>query len=469
MGHNESVEVASMKNEIFSVTYWLHAWRLVALCAALILAGAAWFLLFKPDAQRQAGGEWAAVRADTNRQPILLDGRLEPATAINITAPFDGRVIKMLVRTGDKVEVCAPLLEIASNDLLAEDREVEASMIRAQQALDQVAHWNTSTEMLAAQRQLSSSKTTYERAQRSYVEVKGLFDKGIVSRNELETTQNEASSAQEQVSAAADNLVVVREKGGALQRKLMQLDLDNRRAKLADVEDKLSRAIVTAPIAGVVLYPAPQTSVMGNPVKETEVGSFVTSKDTLMTIGDTTHLAVRVALDEFDILRVKPGLPVEVTLNSNNDIKLDAEVVRVSSQAKSVGVLEGSNRAPTFELEVLIRDIAPEIRASLRIGMSVRMQIKLEVGESSLLVPLGAIVMATDGSAQVLQRTPGAKSGVSVNVKLGRTLLDEVEVESGLSAQDEVWVAQGSAANNKALEKDAEEKPGLPGLNFTNE
>ncbi len=454
-----------MNNRFLSLAQRLCQWRLplALLLAALAVLGG-WHV-WRASVSGPASGQWVGVRTDSNSQPIILDGLLEPATSINITAPFDGKIVKMPVRTGDQVAAGATLMEIASSELLAELRDAEAAMLRAQQTLDQLVSWGSSPEMLAAQRQLSTSQTARGSAQRNFDEIKSLYEKGIVPRIEFEASEREVASSQAQVSAAMDGLAAMREKGGTVQRKLAQLDLENRRAKLTDTMDKLSRAVIKSPLSGVALYPAVPAGASTNPVKELEVGSFVTSKDTLIAIGDTTNLAAGGSLDEFDILRVKPGTPVEVILNSNPAMRFKAQVRRVSSQAKQSNPHEGPTRAPSFEMDVLIRDVEPQARNALRIGMSVRMHVHPEAGGASLLVPLDAVSTAPDGSRQVMRRTRGSDKASRVPVKLGKTLLDQVEVVSGVTAADEVWIPPNTALTKE----DSGPRPSLRGRRLPDE
>ncbi|HEU4460528.1 MAG TPA: HlyD family efflux transporter periplasmic adaptor subunit [Methylibium sp.] len=424
-----------------------------ALVAAVVIVG-------RPAGVGSADGQWVALQVGETSQAIVLDGQLEPGASVNITAPFDGRIVAKAVRPGDRVEQGALLLALSSVDLLTELRDAEAAVIRAQQALNQVIQWETGADFLAAQRQLGSSRAALEAAQRRQSETQALFEQGIVARNELESVQSELLGAQSQVVNGESALTAAREKGSAEQHRLARLEHDNRVSKLADLRTKLGQARIAAPIAGVVSLPAAAAGSDGGVPKEPEVGSFVTPRETLLTIGDTSTFMVRAGLDEYDILRVKTGLTVEVVLNANPDVSLTGELLHISSQArKNTAPGEGSSRAAVFDVQVVIRDIAPQARSALRIGMGVGLRIHPEAGRTALLVPLPAVSRGADGSAHVMRRGQAGGPAGQVRIELGKTLVDQVEVVTGLEPGDEVWLPRPAEVPSVA-----DGPPALPGV-----
>ena len=252
-------------------------------------------------------------------------------------------------------------------------------------------------------------------------------------------------------------------KGSADQLRIARLEFQMRSARAEMIHARLARATVTAPQAGVVLAPqADATS--GSTPREFEAGSSVTTREALMTIGDTSMFMVRAQLDGFDAVRVSPGMPVEVTLGTGDGTPMGGALQRVSAQARrDAGA--GGNGPPMFDIQVLIREVAPELRARLRLGMTVRLRMVVEPKAMALSIPLAAVNMGSEGRALVMRRSAAARGGPgeAVAIEPGGTLSDRVIVRRGLAADDVVWVPRQPAAGKGRLEAaDALDPPAGP-------
>lgn len=223
------------------------------------------------------------------------------------------------------------------------------------------------------------------------------------------------------------------------------------------IQSRLARATVTAPQAGVVLAPPADVS-LGSAPREFEAGSFVTTREALMTIGDTSMFMVRAQLDGFDAVRVSPGMPVEVTLGADDGTPLGGALQRVSAQARRDAGAGGTG-PPMFDIQVLIREVAPELRARLRLGMTVRLRMVVAPKAMALSIPLAAVNMGSDGRALVMRRSAAGGPGEAVAIEPGGTLSDRVIVRRGLSADDVVWVTRQPA---EAVDAPAGPSPAWP-------
>lgn len=410
---------------------------------------------------------WQAVEDGPIAQPILADGALLPAVLINITPPFDGKILKKFVQAGDKVSAGAPLVELDSSDAQAERRDAEVAQTRAEETLRDLKNWSANPEVSTAQRQLARTKSSFEQAEKKYQETDTLFKKGIVARTELDSAQNERSNARSELLAAQEGLSATLKKGSASQIRIAELEHQNRRDKLQQIQRRLDQTLIRSPQAGIVLFPISDPNTSSGNAKEIEVGSFVSSKDVMMSIGNTNQLMIRSQLDEFDIARVKPGLPVEITLGSDKSLTLEGELQRISAQAK-----KGDNAmasAPTFEIQVLIRKIPETLRPHIRLGMTAHLSIYPERGKTALSIPLNAVSTDENGRASVTRRNSQHPQGEQVFIQTGSTQAERIVVLKGLQPGDEILVPSTSESNSETNSEMApgNERPGgfFPGLN----
>ena len=413
-------------------------WLCIALGTAAISIGA-WSVTHAGDASAASSGHWEEVQEQAAARPIVAEGQLQPARVVNITAAFDGKVLKKWVVPGDEVAEGAPLVEIDTSELLSEHREAQAAQTRAAETLDDLQSWKSSAEVAAAQRQLAAAQTAVDMAKARRSETQSLFDKGIVARTELDSADTELRNATAQWHAASDGVATALRKGSPAQLRIAQLENDNKAAKAKLVASKMARAVVVAPRAGIVLAPPSDGQQPSVTAKEVEEGSMVSTKDVLMAIGDTSSFTVRGQLDEHDIVRVRPGLPVEVAMGTDDAVVLQGELRRVSSQARRNDSPGASASPPMFDIQVDVPKVSPQQRRHIRLGMTVRIRLNPDANLQALTVPLRAVTPAPQG-AEVLRRSAASPDGERVAVKTGPTLADKVVVLQGLSPRDSVWV-----------------------------
>ena len=187
-----------------------------------------------------------------------------------------------------------------------------------------------------------------------------------------------------------------------------------------------------------------------------------------MTLGDVSAFSVRTALDEFDVLRVRPGTQVSVTLGFDDSIQLSGELLRVSRQARKSGFPgDGGRRAATFDATFAIREIPDDLRPKLRLGMSVRITLVPSDERRGIMIPLNALIPGQDGVSNVLMETPTGSQ--QRKVRLGRTTVDQVEVLQGVAVGDRVWIPDALESKGEHGDEEAGKTSVLPGLNSAHE
>jgi len=431
------------------------AWPRRLLVPALLLAGiaAAWAvqrLQARDSGRPPQDGTWVTVQTQPVAQEIVAEGTLAPVSAVSVAAPFEGRLLRRWVQAGDRVGAGAPLLQLDGGAVLAELREAQVAQIRARQALAEMLGWSSSAEVGAARRQLAAARSQVETLQGRLAETRTLFGKGIVARTDVESAQADLDNATQQWHGAEDGLAAALHKGSAEQVRIARLEAELRSARVRLLQDRLARATLVAPQAGVVLAPVAEAAPQGPAPKEFEVGSFVSAGEVLMTIGDTSMFLVRAQLDEFDAVRVDPGLAVQVTLGTDDTAVLRGELQRISAQARRDAAAGGG--PPMFDIQVLVRDVPPPLRQRLRLGLTARLRMAPEPQGGALSIPLAAVRMDGAARALVLRASALGGPGTEVAIEPGPTQHDRVVVRQGLAAGDAVWVPQGKRGTTPAAE-----------------
>lgn len=425
-----------------SVCGWMRRKRLWAVLAAGILLAA---VGYRASGRADAQGKWIYPQRDEAANVVQADGALQPYGVTQITAPFDGKILKKFVQVGDWVEASAPLLEMDRQDVMVEWRDAEVARTRAAETLRELKNWKQAApEVLAAQRQLQRAMSSMELAQRKFNETRALYDKGIVARTELDASEIEFANAKAEHSTAQESLQAALKKGDANQVKAATLEYQNRAVKFDQLDAKVKHATVRAPNAGIVLYPVQDGPAAISQVKEFNPGAFASGKEVLLSLGDVSQYRVTSSLDEMDIAKVRVGMPVEVVLSGNGQVVLKGVLERISAQAKRDSQMSMAASAPMFEIQVAIRDVPAAQRSRIRLGMSAHLRISAP-RPASLTIPIEAVHQ--EGERRYVWVADGAGRSAKHWVILGETQLDRVVVLSGLDAQTAVWVKQEQQAD----------------------
>jgi len=149
----------------------------------------------------------------------------------------------------------------------------------------------------------------------------------------------------------------------------------------------------------------------------------------LLTIADLSTLIVKMKISEMDILKLKGGMSVDVTVDALPGVHFPSRVSLVSPKAD-----KDNNNLKTFKVEVSLgsRDVR------LRPGMTARVDGLLDSRKNVLKIPISA-VFEEEGSeyAYVKSKDTKAKPG-RVKLKLGLRNETDVEVQDGVKEGDEL-------------------------------
>jgi HlyD family secretion protein len=389
------------------------------------------------------GGRWQQPQPRTLEQPLLLRGTLLPAASVNVAAPVDGLLVDRLVQFGDRVVAGQPLARIASPDLVGHLRDAEVAAIRAEEELAGAQRIDESPEFQAAQRRAVQADGALASARRRAAETQTLYDKGIVARTELEGAHMDAQGAEAQAQGSQDELAALRKKRSPRALRILQLEAQGRREKLAELRAKQAALQIVAPIAGVVLYPIASdgTDTTSASPKEIKPGSAVTTRDVILSIGDTTAFVIKAWVDEQDLQRLAPQQAATIMLSSDPSRELAGQVLRIASQARAPENRGGPTSTPEIEVQIALR--APE-DLTLRVGAAAKVRLTPKPGAAGLMVPLAALFWSEDGKPLLRVRVGGGEAAARP-VDVARTTVDAIEIRNGLQAADEVWVPDVAA------------------------
>lgn len=385
--------------------------KIIVICAFLALISLGAYRIWQayerrsaPATAKAAGAsrvvsvEVDKARSGTVRQEVLLTGSLKPKEQVDVVAKATGRLVRLLVHVGDRVN---------AGDLIAEleDDEVEQQVNRAIAAQAVAA-------ASAAQREaeLSNAKSDLNRQQ-------SLFDEGLISRRDLEAQQTAMQVVQSQLQLAR-----------AQERQAQ--------AELNELKIQLQQTRIYAPMAGSVAR------------RYVDPGALLGPSTPIINLVNLSVMVTVANVPERDIGNIRVGNTAIVKVDAFGGEDFQGRVVRISP------VLDAATRSASVEVEIPNRD------GRLKAEMFARVMLDLATFRESVLIPREALVyrgqqpgvyIPKGNQAEFRPIETGLTQGEQVEV-LANLLPGTSIVTSGatmLGEGDEIRVAGGRAAEEK--------------------
>ena len=326
-------------------------WPVAALIAVIILTlyGAYLFVSSRrmPRPVPHAQVKPAAIPASPPE--IQVTGRIEARNVIPIGAPIEGKVIEMLVDTGQNVFEGQILVRIESSGL---DSEREDALVQLERAKARVQNLDTqlNDQRLESSRARADSVRARDEALRLrkiYDRQQFLYTQGAAPRLKYERARDEYEQSQK----ASDALETVARQADERSRELTRtLDdarklLDLRSGDLENVREQVGAGQVVSPVTGVVTGVQVHTGDTVNP----------SMTDMIEVATDLNALQVSVTPAAADVARLRPGMPalIEIAESAGEPVpgviqKIDGSEVLVAFTAPNPAVRPGLSALVRF-------------------------------------------------------------------------------------------------------------------------
>ncbi len=306
-------------------------------------------------------------------ETVEVAGKVQSRTSAAVLARIAGTISYIKVREGDRVRKGEVIARIESQESLSGATAALAAMEDAKQALAE------------AQSRKKLADATFERYQK-------LYQEQAITRQEFEIRQTEKELAFQSVARS--------------EARFQQSQATSRAASvMAD------HTQIVAPVSGVIA------------AKRVDLGGTVLPGQPLFTIEDEAAYMLELAIPESLALKVRTGMPAEVTIDSQEG-KFRGSVAEV------VPVTDSASRSFSARINLP--------RKGVRSGMFGRAEIPLGSTVNGIFVPQKAVVER--GALASLWVLNSEKTARIRLVKLGKKVGDRVEVLSGLSAGETIVV-----------------------------
>jgi len=230
-----------------------------------------------------------------------------------------------------------------------------------------------------------------------------------------------------------ENQTLIFESGADINWQTLQkynLSLQSKEISFYKAKQDIMKTAIIAPSDG---------SVVSVDLKKSYVLSAQDySSKTAVKLVDTNTIRFKGTIDEIDIVKVKSGQPVSITIDAVPDRTFNGKVKFISPYGTAVGKV--------IKFAVLVEMDPVDIQ--LRGGLRATAEIMASSVKNALLVPVSYIISTPGGSMVMLADNTTGKTAPK-RVTLGLQNFQYAEVTSGLSEGDKVQLPGKTAATGQ--------------------
>lgn len=299
---------------------------------------------------------------------VVADGVLTPETEVKLSANSTTYITKIAVKEGDVVK--------KGDFLMSLDDEQQSAATEASRA-----------SLEAAKVQLEQRKKQQERQSK-------LYEQGLISDQEMETTNSSYASALSSFNGAQSRLI--------------------------QDEDALSKLRLIAPQDGTITF------IDGEEGDLAQGGMF--SPTVLMKLSDLSKMEVYVNVNENDIadISINDTALIQVDAYQNKKFKGIVKEVAYAATTSSGG---SSQQVTNFQVKVQMLDVEDGMRP----GMSATVDIITEERLGAIAIPIQALT-----TPRPSKKSEGEKPSMSVEVSSGGNDWSQMKRNSGNKSKSTV-------------------------------
>ncbi|HET6400517.1 MAG TPA: efflux RND transporter periplasmic adaptor subunit [Candidatus Kapabacteria bacterium] len=353
------------------------------------------------------------VGRHTVTEAVQATGKIQPEVMVKVSPQVPGEIIELPFKEGAHVK---------KGDLLA---KIKPDVFQEQYQ--------------AAEASYNSSKAQAEQQKAAMIQAEADLKRGklLVAQHLLSEQDYDAEKAKYDASVAGFNAANYSANAAASQMRQLQQSLD--------------WTSVLSPMNGTI------TNLISQ-LGERVVGTSQFAGTEMMDVSDLTVMNAMVDVDENDVVNVKLGDPVKISVDAFPDTVFTGKVIEIANSATQAGT-GTADQSTNFTVKVRLDNFGT---ADLRPGMSCTARIETETKPNVLAVPLMAVTRresddqrAADSLRQIREANRGSFNGdeepplIVFIVKNGKAL--KVPITTGISDNAYVEVLSGLKGGEEVI------------------
>ena len=387
--------------------------------------------------------DMAKVSFETIVEKVSASGLVRPVIEVKISPEVAGEIIELQIKEGDSVNSGDLLLKIRPDNFIS-------SLDRSKANLNQ-----QKANLAAARANLARAEAGFYRSELEFNRQALLHKEEMISDSEYELAEANYKIATQDLESARQTV------------EAAIYIVKSSQATVDEAQENLMLTNIRSPMTGIV-------SKLDVEKGETVVGTSQMQGTEMLRIADLNNMEVRVDVNENDIIKIAIGDTTLIDVDSYSYLKKEFKGV-VTQIANSAKDRVSSDAVTEFEVRIRIlndsyQDLLEEmdIIYPFRPGMTASVEIITMTKQNILTVPLSAVTTrkeikggsfgSKDGDASYDKRSQDQEDEIQsddeileeivfvhsegkvkkVKVQTGISDFENIEIISGLSADDEI-------------------------------
>jgi HlyD family secretion protein len=285
-------------------------------------------------------------------QVVTATGKVQPEVEVKITPEVFGEITSLPYREGASVKKGVVIVTIKPDFYQAQvDQQTAAVAVGRAGAVN--------------------SEVVLEKAEQDLKKYQDLYDRKLVSDFDYLTYKTAYDSAK-------------------ASRETALAQVDEAEGYLKQAKDSLSKTSIYSPMDGTV---SSRSSEVGERVQSSS--EFAGTE--IMRVADLSAMEVRVNVNEDDIVNVKVGDPVKISIDAYPDRKFNGVVRELGASAANSGATGQATAATDQVTNFVVKIRVTDKDVSLRPGMSATADIETQTVKDVVAIPIQSVTVRAAG------------------------------------------------------------------------
>jgi len=254
-------------------------------------------------------------------KPVAVTGTIE-ATQVDVSVKITGRILKRLVKEGDRVTRGQVLVRLEDSELAADVRRQDAALRSAQATLRDLEKGARPQEIEDARAAVSSAEATRTMTEREYQRSDQLYTKNLIAAQDVDRTRQAYEVAKAQERSARERLALLLAGSRPDQIDAARWQVTQAESALAQAQSRLREARVVSPIDGVVLR------------KNLEAGETANPGVPILTLVNPKDVWLRAYVPETEVGRLKIGDTAALRVDAFPNRVFTGRLIEIGSEAE---------------------------------------------------------------------------------------------------------------------------------------
>jgi HlyD family secretion protein len=264
---------------------------------------------------------WRQRGANDPSAAFSLSGNVD-VHQVELAFRVSGRISAVKVQEGDEVSAGQVLAELDAVPFRTDVDSAKADLAQAQAQLDKTRRGFRVEEVAQARANAAQRAADLENAQVTLRRQEQLVAAGLVTHQQIDDAQARVHMSEATLAASREQLALELHGSRTEDIEAQEATVASAQARLEKAQTALADATLLAPSKGIIS------------VRARELGAIVQAGQTVYTLTLDDPVWIRAYVSQPRLGRIKPGMPVKVTIDSMPGRQYDGTVGFISPEAE---------------------------------------------------------------------------------------------------------------------------------------